>query len=200
MKSYFFLSVSLYLILLTTSHGQVKADSHTDQNYKPVQNSLSPDRSFSVSILEDLAGENRKLVLMSTERRNSLAELLLSNSSSSHVSASNTSVVLWNSESSAVAISFSDRLTSSILVCVKTPGQGFKWIDISSVEGPNLGALGRPKSDFVRLEHTPVRWIAARESFSRFISVRSRFWDKTGKRYTVEQKVAISPSGEFGWK
>jgi hypothetical protein len=30
--------------------------------------------------------------------------------------------------------------------------------------------------------------------------VRSRFWDKTGQRYTVEEEFSITRSGEIGWK
>jgi hypothetical protein len=97
-------------------------------------------------------------------------------------------------------VSFSDRTNSVIFACVKVSGDRWKWLDMKVAEGPNLGVLGRPRNDFVRVEDTPTRWTDETDHTPRMVWVRSRFWDKRGQRYTVEEEFSITPTGQIGWK
>lgn len=159
------------------------------------QGELSPNRSMAVLIAHGPGQPPASLRLIAPETKATLAEIPLPKRASSAA----LSRVLWGPDNSAVAVSVSDGTNSSVFACVRVDGR-FKWLDLTSVEGPQLGILGRPRSDFARAEQTPTRWAAATQSTPQMIWVRSRFWDKAGHRYTVEQEVSITPSGQIGWK
>lgn len=159
------------------------------------QGELSPDRSMAVLIAHGPGQPPGNLRLIAAESNAMLAEFPLPKRASSAA----LSRVLWGHGNSAVAVSVSDGTNSSVFACVRVDGP-FKWLDLTSVEGPQLGILGRPRSNFARAEHTPTRWATATQSTPQMIWVRSRFWDKAGHRYTVEQEVSITPSGQIGWK
>lgn len=110
--------------------------------------------------------------------------------------------VLWKADSSAVAVQLSDRARSQIFACVRTKTGQFKWLDLCPVEGMQLGKLGRPRSDFPRAEHMPMKWEdqSADQIVWTILSIRSRFWDKAGRRYTVEESACIRPEGEAVWR
>ena len=166
----------------------------------PIAKSQSPNRSLAVFIVASSTNAERRLALMSLENKAVLADVLLSMTAPAAGQSSIKASVLWKQDSTGVAVSFSDRTNSVIFACVKVSGDRFKWLDMKVAEGPNLGVLGRPRSDFARVEDTPTRWTDETDHTPRMVWVRSRFCDKTGQRYTVEQEFSITPTGEIGWK
>jgi hypothetical protein len=171
-----------------------------------IPKSQSPNRSLTLCIVAgDLCGL-WKLDLMPLsgsipfDHKTPLAKLALSKTVSQLIGGSHTTTILWKQDSTGVAVSFSDKLRSAIFACVTVKGGGFKWIDLGVAEGPNLGMLGRERSDFTRIEDTPMRWKNADAWSPDMVWVRSRFWDKKGERYTVQQEFSISPTGEIGHK
>lgn len=171
-----------------------------------IPKSQSPNRSLTLCIVAGDPYGLWKLDLMPAggktpfDRKTPVAKLALSKTVSQLIGGSHTTTILWNQDSTGVAVSFSDKLRSDIFACVTVKGGGFKWIDMGVSEGPNLGILGRDRSDFIRIEDTPMRWRNADAWSPRMLWVRSRFWDKKGQRYTVEQEFSISPTGEIGSK
>jgi hypothetical protein len=153
---------------------------------------------MTVFIVSSSTNAERKLALVSLEPKAVLADVPLPNAAPAAGLSKTT--VLWKRDNTGVAVSFSDRTNSVIFACVKVGGDRWKWLDMRVAEGPNLGVLGRPRSDFVRVEDTPTRWTDETDHTPRMVWVRSRFWDKTGQRYTVESEFSITPTGEVGWK
>ena len=166
-----------------------------------IPKSQSPNCSLALFVVAGSTNSAEKLALMSVPDNTVLAELTLSNAVSQirRLPFTKTSIA-WKHDSTCVAISFSDRTRSYIFACVAVKDGRCKWIDLNVVEGPNLGVLGRDRKDLLRVEHTPTHWTDADDWSPRMVWVRSRFWDKKGQRYTVEQEFSISPTGEVGWK
>jgi hypothetical protein len=164
-----------------------------------IRNSQAPNHSVAIFVIPG-TNSTERLALMSSGMKSKLADFVLPKAVSAAWRLLATTTIAWKHDSTGVAISFSDKTMSYIFACVVTTDKQFKWIDLGVVEGPNLGVLGRPRSDFVRIEHTPTRWTDAADGTPRMVWVRSRFWDRTGQRYTVEQEFSITPTGEIGWK
>lgn len=191
-------SVSLLAISVLLSGLGTVASSQTVME---IPKSQSPNHSLALCVMAASTNSVEKLTLMSLGDKTILAEFPISNAVSGvRRSSSSTMSISWKHDSTGVAISISDKTQSYIYACVTVKGGRFKWIDLGVVEGPDLGVLGRPRSDFLRVEHTPTHWTDADDWSPRMVWVRSRFWDKIGQRYTVEQEFAISPSGGIGWK
>jgi hypothetical protein len=165
-----------------------------------IEKSLSPNRSLALFVTSGGTNSAEEIALMSPEGKTTLAKMPLPKAVSVLRRSSVTTSIAWKHDSTGVAVSFSDKTISYIFGCVTTADGRFKWIDLSVAEGPNLGVLGRSRTDFVRVEHTPTHWTDASDVTPRMVWVRSRFWDRTGQRYTVEQEFAISPTGGIGWK
>ncbi len=163
-----------------------------------VEKSQSPDGALALAILTANGGP--RLALVSLNTRAVLANVALPNPGPVFGEAGIKTSLIWKRDSTGVAVSFSDKKVSSIFVCVKVKGGRYKWLDLRVAEGPNLGMLGRPRSDFERIEDTPTRWVDESDHTPRMVYVRTRFWDKHRQRYTIEQEFSISPVGEIGWK
>lgn len=165
-----------------------------------IDKSQSPNRSLGLFVIEGSTNGERRLALMSLDTKTVLAAVPLPKTAPAFGPSSTKASVLWKQDSGGVAVSFSDRTNSLIFACVKVSDGRFKWLDMKVAEGPNLGVPGRPRSDFVRVKDTPTRWTDETDHTPRMVWVRSRFWDKAGQRYTVEQEFSITPTGEIGWK
>jgi hypothetical protein len=166
----------------------------------PLEKSYSPNGSLALAVVSSSTNDERKLALVSLETKAVLADVLLPKAAPAVSQSLTKTTVLWKRDSQGVAVSFTDRTNSVIFVCVKVKDGRFKWLDLKVAEGPNLGVLGRPRSDFVRIEDTPTRWVDETDHTPRMVYVRTRFWDKRGRRYTVEEEFSISPAGYIGWK
>jgi hypothetical protein len=166
-----------------------------------IPKSESPNHSLALFVVASSTNSVEKLALMSLGDKTTLADFAMTNAVSGlRRSSSSTTGIAWKHDSTGVAVSFSDKTQSCIFACVTVRGGRSKWIDLGVVEGPNLGILGRERSDFLRVEHVPTHWTDADDWSRRMVWVRNRFWDKRGQRYTVEQEFSISPTGEIGWK
>jgi hypothetical protein len=162
--------------------------------------SRSPNGLLAVFIIANPANAGRRLALMPLETEAVLADVALPKTGIAFGQSSTRTNLVWKQDSKGVVVSFSDKTNSIIFACVKVSGDRFKWLDMKVAEGPNLGVLGRPRTDFVRVEDTPTRWVDETANTPRMVYVKTRFWDRGGQRYTVEQEFSISPSGEIGWK
>jgi hypothetical protein len=106
---------------------------------------------------------------------------------------------IWSGDSSAVAFEIADGTNSEAYACAKSKDGTFKAVHLTpTVRGSSLGVMGRPGRDFVRSEHRPMKWGAWSAQYGRILTVRSRFWDKNRKRYTVSGPFMITDKGEIG--
>jgi hypothetical protein len=191
----------LYAVLLLVGllFGDFRADADSN-TMTEIPKSLSPNHSLALFVINGSTNLAERLVLMSLVDKAALAEFSIPKAVSVLRQPLATTSIAWKHDNTGVAVSFSDKTSSYIYGCVTTTSGRFKWIDFGMSEGANLGILGRSRIDFVRVEDTPTHWTDANEWSPRMVWVRSRFWDRTGQRYTVEQEFSISPTGEIGIK
>jgi hypothetical protein len=106
---------------------------------------------------------------------------------------------LWNSNRTAVAVSFPRQNASVIFVFLQQTNGTYLAVNASGVEGGNLGVLGsRGRKDYDRFETTPVEW--RHRDDGRFqVVMRTRAW-RSGRRYTVSEPLLISPNGTVLWR
>jgi hypothetical protein len=106
---------------------------------------------------------------------------------------------LWNSNRTAVAVSFPRPRASVIFVFLQQRNGTYLAVNTSGVEGGNLGVLGsRGRKDYDRFETTPVEWLYRDDG--RFqVVMRTRVW-RAGRRYTVSEPLLISRSGTVLWR
>jgi hypothetical protein len=106
---------------------------------------------------------------------------------------------LWNSNRTAVAVSFPRPKASVIFVFLQQTSGTYLAVDASGVEGGNLGVLGsRGRKDYDRFETTPVEWLYRDDG--RFqVAMRTRAW-RAGLHYTVSEPLLISRSGIVLWR
>jgi hypothetical protein len=106
---------------------------------------------------------------------------------------------LWNSNRTAVAVSFPRQNASVIFVFLQQTNGTYLAVNASGVEGGNLGVLGsRGRKDYDRFETTPVKWLYRDDG--RFqVVMRTRAW-RSGRRYTVSEPLLISPNGTVLWR
>jgi hypothetical protein len=106
---------------------------------------------------------------------------------------------LWNSNRTAVAVSFSRPKASVIFVFLQQTNGTYLPVDASGVEGGNLGVLGsHGRKDYDRFETTPVEWLY-REDGRFQVVMRTRVW-RAARRYTVSEPLLISRSGTVLWR
>ncbi len=187
------------LIVVALSRAIAQTDS-SKTSAEQWRNATSPDHAVSVRARRSGPKDRTELTLLRNKDNAELAHVDCPGSLSSAAMAATNAIVVWDSRGEAVAVGISSGNASSVFVCVKLASGEFKWIDVSSVEGPNLGVLGRPRSDFVRIQHVPTEWKSGSNTALRYITIKTVFWDKANKRYAISQNVAISDTGEFGWK
>ena len=106
---------------------------------------------------------------------------------------------MWTDNSSAVALMISDGKNGEVYACAKLTNGMFKAFNLTGLATrTHLGVMGRPATDFIRSEHTPVEWGNWTAQHGRIIDVRSRFWDKENKRYSITGPYLIGNNGELG--
>ncbi|HVU28187.1 MAG TPA: hypothetical protein VHG71_10700 [Verrucomicrobiae bacterium] len=182
-------------LLAGNSQGEVSSNAMTQ-----IDRSLSPDHSLGLFIIEgrDTTGEKaQKLALMSIATKTTLATFSLSKKVAALTQLSHITNILWKHDNTCVAISLSDQTTSCVLVCLNTSYGRFKWVNLGATDNLNQGIQGKPQSDFVRVEYTPIRWADATEGSPRMLWIRRRLWDKSGQLQILEQSFAITPGGEI---
>lgn len=167
-----------------------------------IPNSQSPNHSLALSFITGGANSAQRLALTSLKDKTTLADFAVPNAFSGMGRSSFvTTSIAWKHDSTGVAVSFSDKTQSYIFACVTVNGGRFKWVDLGvEAEGANLGLLGRDRSYYSRVQDVPTHWTDANAWSPRMVWVKTHFWDKKGRRYTVEQEFSISPTGEVGSK
>jgi hypothetical protein len=106
---------------------------------------------------------------------------------------------LWNSNRTAVAVSFPRQKASVIFVFLQQTNGTYLAVNASGVEGGNLGVLGScGRKDYDRFETTPAEWLY-RDDGRIQVVMRTRAW-RAGKRYTVSGPLLISRNGTVLWR
>jgi hypothetical protein len=105
---------------------------------------------------------------------------------------------LWNSNRTAVAVSFPRPKASVIFVFLRHTNDTYLAVDSCGVEGGNFGKLGRGREDYSRFETTPVEWLY-RDDGKFQVVMRTRAW-RAGQRYTVSEPLLISRDGTVLWR
>jgi hypothetical protein len=150
------------------------------------QGSESPDKSLAVFQITDTRQRVLELRLMSLNSHSVNQSLPLS----ARVQTWNVRQIrmsfIWSDDNAAVAFEVADGTNSEAYACARSKDGTFKAVNLTpTARGSSLGVMGRPGRDFVRSEHRPIKWGTWSAQYGRIVIVRSRFWDKNGKRYTV---------------
>lgn len=99
---------------------------------------------------------------------------------------------LWNHDRT-VAVS-----TLKQLIFLKRDEQ-IEKLDISHVEGMNLGKLGRQRlNDYDRVESTPLEWVTRGDDKFQ-INIQTRAW-KNGNRMTVNEPLVFDSLCQVYWR
>lgn len=105
---------------------------------------------------------------------------------------------LWNADKTAAVASSHQGNRSTVIAYVRQKDGSFSTIDLSRIEGGALGQLGRPRSDYERLETTATEWIPRSDGLLQ-LEFRIRAWRK-GQRYTVHEPLVFHPDGRVIWR
>ena len=115
-----------------------------------------------------------------------------------HVFAEISTHVLWNTEKTLAVDTQKQGKQTKIIIYMQL-GQISRAIDISQVEGMNLGKLGLYRSHYYdRIETTPIAWIN-RDDGKFQVDIQTRVW-KNGKRQTVKEYVVFDKDGIVYWR
>ena len=105
---------------------------------------------------------------------------------------------LWNHDRTAAVSTLKKHKGTQLFVFLKRDEQLLK-LDISHVEGMNLGKLGRHRlNDYDRVESTAIEWVA-RDDDKFQIIIQTRAW-KNGNRMTVSEALVFNRSGQVYWR
>jgi hypothetical protein len=147
---------------------------------------------FAVATL--FAGESRADDALFIAARKSLPQDITTNEMVRTLQAG-----LWNSNLTAVAISFPKPKASVIFIFLRQTNGTYLAVDASDVEGGNFGKLGiAGREDYDRFETTPIKWLYREDGWFQVV-MRTRAW-KAGKRYTVSEPLLIKPDGTVLWR
>jgi hypothetical protein len=106
---------------------------------------------------------------------------------------------LWNPNGTAVAASFARPKSSLIFAFLRQPDGNFLAVDVSRVEGANLGKLGTAgRAGFERCETMPVKWLPRDDGLFQVV-MRTRAW-KAGQRHTASEPLVVKPDGTPVWR
>ncbi len=106
----------------------------------------------------------------------------------------------WNSNKTAVAVSIARPKGARIFVFPRQNTGKYLPVDVSGIEGANLGVIGITKrAEYDRVESAPIRWLPREDGLFQIL-VRTRAW-KSGRRYTVSGAPAvIRADGKTWWQ
>ena len=107
---------------------------------------------------------------------------------------------IWDSNKTAVAISLARPKASLIFAFLRQTNAKYLAVDVSGIEGANLGVIGIAKyAAYDRVETTPIKWLPRDDGLFQIL-VRTRAW-KSGQRYTVSGAPAvIKADGATTWQ
>ena len=104
----------------------------------------------------------------------------------------------WNDEKNAVVVTVFIKKASVNYVFIIKEGGTISPVDISNVEGGNLGKIGWSKNEYEKVETEPVNWIKRKDRLLQ-IKMRTRAW-KDGQRYTVYEPLILDRKGKVYWR
>lgn len=88
---------------------------------------------------------------------------------------------VWNQDRTAAVATLKQHKGTQLFVFLKRDEQFLK-LDISHVEGMNLGKLGRYRlNDYDRVESAPIEWVT-RDDDKFQINIQTRAWKKAIER------------------
>ena len=99
---------------------------------------------------------------------------------------------LWNSNKTAVAVAIPKPKASLLFVFLRKAHGEYLAVDVSSLEGANIGYLG-PDRRYDRIETTPLKWLHRDDGLFQ-IQMRTRAW-ASDQRYTAAGTILIKPDG-----
>jgi hypothetical protein len=106
---------------------------------------------------------------------------------------------LWNSDRTAIAVSFSRPKASLIYVFIRQTEGAYIAAGVSAVEAGNFFKLGiNGRSGYDRFETRPAQ-LLHRDNGLFQAEFRTRAW-KGGQRYTVSEMLLIKPDGTVLWR
>jgi hypothetical protein len=104
---------------------------------------------------------------------------------------------LWNSNRTAVAIAIPKPKGSPLFVFLRQTHGDYLAVDISRMEGANIGYLG-PDRHYDRVETTSLKWLHRDDGLFE-VQARTRAWS-SGRRYTASGTLVIKPDGTCLWR
>ncbi len=108
------------------------------------------------------------------------------------------SYAFFNHDRTVAVSTQKKRKGTQVFVFLKSDEQFIK-LDISAVEGMNLGKLGRHSLDYYdRVESKPTEWIV-RDDDKFQINIQTRAW-KNGRRMTVLEWVLMDRDAKVLWR
>lgn len=107
--------------------------------------------------------------------------------------------VVWNTSNTAVAVQVDlGENDNPVIAFVRANSGDYKAFDAARFTG-NLGKLGDPPNHWRRIENEPMEWHEHPSPSwpgSHFLTIRTRAWDHSGRRFTAEEHLFITASGE----
>lgn len=109
---------------------------------------------------------------------------------------------LWRPGHEDVAVAFNGKNKSFVVVFLRGEHGRYMAVDVSGVEGPNLGHLGGARrAHYRRVETVPMKWIDRPDNHNLVqVILRTRAWDWRGTRYATEEPLVITREGKPMWR
>lgn len=104
---------------------------------------------------------------------------------------------LWNTNKTALALSFLRPKASLLFVFLEQQDGGYLAVDVSRMENANIGFIG-PDRLYDRVETAPLKWLHRNDGLFQ-IQMRTRAWS-SGQRYTGSGTLVIKPDGTCIWQ
>lgn len=116
----------------------------------------------------------------------------------SNVWANLTKDVFWNADKTLAVYTKNVAKRTKVIILIKQD-QYSRDIDISQVEGMNLGKLALYRNDYYdRVETKPIEWVY-RDDGKFQVNIQTQVW-KNDKRQTVKESVTFDKNGKVYWR
>jgi len=101
---------------------------------------------------------------------------------------------IWRQDKAALA-----ACKTTCHIFIRQADGSFIAVDVSGVEGQNLGKLGvRERKDYSRVETHPIRWLSRRDGLLQ-VEMRTYAW-LSGQRYSSTEYLLLRPDGTVLWR
>ncbi|NHB57067.1 hypothetical protein G9F32_03335 [Acinetobacter sp. 194] len=104
----------------------------------------------------------------------------------------------WNADRTLAVASEKKGKRTNLMLYIHRLSH-LREIDISQVEGMNLGKLGLGRREYYdRIETTPIAWVQRNDGKFQ-VDIQTQVW-KNGKRQTVKEYVVFDANGMVYWR